>query len=83
MGGCPGRGEGERGGGAGTGGQASGEGGMLLVDLRRPVLGRGGPSLAARPCRELGRVWPVAAGEAGLLEFGDTMGGDAVSVGDR
>lgn len=66
------------------GGQASGEGGMLLVDLRRPVLGRGGPSLAARPCRELGRVWPAAAGEAGLLELGDALGGDAVvSVGDK
>lgn len=49
TGGCPGRGEGERGGGAGTGGQASGEGGILLVDLRRPALGRGGPSLVARP----------------------------------
>lgn len=56
---------------------------MLLVDLRRPALGRGGPSLAARPCRELGRVWPAAAGEAGLLELGDALGGDAVSVGDR
>lgn len=56
---------------------------MLLVDLRRPALGRGGPSLAARPCRELGRVCPVAAGDAGLLELGDMLGGDAVSVGDR
>jgi len=82
TGGCPDRGEGERGGGAGTGGQASGEGGMLLVDLRRPALGRGGPSLAARPCRELGRVWPAAAGDAGLLELGDILGGDAVSAGD-
>lgn len=36
--------------------------------------------MAARPCSELGRVWPVA-GEAGLLELGDTLGGDAVSVG--
>lgn len=25
-------------------------------------------------------MWPVA-GEAGLLELGDTLGGDAVSVG--
>lgn len=80
--GCPGRGDGERGGGADTGGQASGEGGILLVDLRRPVLWRGGPNLAARPCRELGRVWPVA-GEAGLLEFGDPLGGDAVSGDDN
>lgn len=54
---------------------------MLLVDLRRPALGRGGPSLAARPCRELGRVWPAAAGDAGLLELGDILGGDAVSAG--
>lgn len=82
MGMCPGRGDGERGGGVGTGGQASGDGGILLVDLRRPLLCRGGPSLAARPCSELGRVWPVA-GEAGLLELGDTLGGDAVSVSDR
>jgi hypothetical protein len=81
----PGRGEGERGGGggAGVGGQASGDGGMLLVDLRRPLLWRGGPNLAARPCRELGRVWLAEAGDAGLLELGDTLGGDAVSVGDR
>lgn len=55
---------------------------MLLVDLRRPALGRGGPSLVARPCRELGRVWPAAAGDAGLLELGDALGGDTVSVGD-
>lgn len=80
MGMCPGRGDGERGGGVGSGGQASGDGGMLLVDFRRPLLCRGGPSLAARPCSELGRVWPVA-GEAGLLELGDTLGGDAASVG--
>ena len=56
---------------------------MLLVDLRRPALGRGGPSLVAKPCRELGRVWPAAAGDAGLLELGDALGGDTVSVGDR
>lgn len=55
---------------------------MLLVDLRRPALGRGGPSLAARPWRELGRVWPAVAGEAGLLELGEPLGGDAVSVDD-
>lgn len=78
-----GKGEGERGGGVGIGGQARGEGGMLLVDLRRPALGRGGPSLEARPCRELGRVWPAVAGEAGLLELGDAVGGDTESVDDR
>lgn len=37
MGMCPGSGDGERGGGVGTGGQASGDGGILLVDLRRPL----------------------------------------------
>lgn len=78
----PGSGDGERGGGGASGGQASGDGGMLLVDLRRPLLCRGGPSLAASPCRELGRVRPVA-GEAGLLELGETLGGDAASAGDR
>lgn len=56
---------------------------MLLVDLRRPALCRGGPSLAARPCRELGRAWLAVAGEAGLLELGDTLGGEELSVGGR
>lgn len=28
-------------------------------------------------------MWLVAAGEAGLLELGDALGGDVVSVGDR
>lgn len=38
--------------------------------------------MAARPCSELGRVWPVA-GEAGLLELGETLGGDAESADNR
>lgn len=38
--------------------------------------------MAARPCSELGRVWPVA-GEAGLLELGETLGGDAASADNR
>lgn len=38
--------------------------------------------MAARPCSELGRVWPVA-GEAGLLELGETLGGDEASADKR
>ena len=52
--------------------QARGEGGMLLVDLRRPtfvylwVL-----SLELSPCSELGRM--CVAGELGELEQGDVL----------
>lgn len=41
------------------------------------------PELGGQAMQELGRVWPAAAGDAGLLELGDTLGGDAVSAGDR
>lgn len=52
--------------------QASGDGGMLLVDLRRPTLEkRCVLSLEPRPWRELGRMW--AAGELGELEQGDVL----------
>lgn len=51
---------------------ASGEGGMLLVDLRRPTLVyRCVLSLEPKPWRELGRM--CAAGELGELEQGDVL----------
>lgn len=52
--------------------QARGEGGMLLVDFRRPTLEkRCVLSLEPRPWRELGRM--CAAGELGELEQGDVL----------
>ena len=52
--------------------QARGEGGMLLVDFRRPTLvKRCVLSLEPSPCRELGRM--CAAGELGELEHGDVL----------
>lgn len=52
--------------------QARGEGGMLLVDFRRPTLAkRCVLSLEPRPWRELGRM--CAAGELGELEQGDVL----------
>lgn len=72
----PGSGEGERWGellcGVGDGVRARGDRGMLPADLRR------GErywrwSLGARPCRELGRMWPELAGEFGTLELGELL----------
>lgn len=52
--------------------RARGERGMLPADLRR------GErycrwSLGARPCRELGLMWPELAGELGTLELGELL----------
>lgn len=46
--------------------QASGEGGILLVDLQRPAL-----VYRPRTCRELGRAW--GTGELGELEQGEEL----------
>lgn len=70
----PGSGEGERCGERGRVEEvlARGEGGMLLVDFRRPtLLKRCVLSLEPRPWRELGRM--CAAGEPGELEHGDVL----------
>lgn len=46
--------------------QASGEGGMLLVDLQRPAL-----EYRPKTCRELGRA--CGTGEFGELEQGEEL----------
>lgn len=52
--------------------RARGERGMFPADLRR------GErywrwSFGARPCSELGRIWPELAGEFGTLELGELL----------
>ncbi|KAG7271983.1 hypothetical protein CRUP_001543 [Coryphaenoides rupestris] len=87
-------GEGERCGelpcGVGEGVRASGDSGMLPADLRR------GDrycrwSLGARPCRELGRMWPELADPRGSPEWAESgvvrwpwvgLRGDRLCVGD-
>lgn len=72
----PGRGDGERCGelpcGVGDGVRASGDSGMLPADLRRGER-YWRCSLGARPCSELGRMWPEPAGELGTLEPGELL----------
>lgn len=69
-------GEGERCGeqlwGVGDGVRASGERGMFPADLRRGER-YWRCSLGARPCSELGRMWPELAGELGTLELGELL----------
>lgn len=69
-------GEGERCGevlcGVGEGVRARGERGMLPADLRRGER-YWRCNLGARPCRELGRIWPELAGEFGTLELGELL----------
>lgn len=52
--------------------RASGERGMFPADLRRGER-YWRCSLGARPCRELGRMWPELAGELGTLELGELL----------
>lgn len=45
---------------------------MLPADLRRGER-YWRCSFGARPCRELGRMWPELAGELGTLELGELL----------
>lgn len=77
-------GEGERCGeqlcGVGEGVRASGESGMFPADLRRGER-YWRCSLGARPCSELGRMWPELAGELGTLELGELLWDEAPPTG--
>lgn len=56
----------------GDGVRASGDSGMFPADLRRGER-YWRCSLGARPCSELGRMWPEPAGELGTLEPGELL----------
>lgn len=56
--------------------RASGERGMFPADLRRGER-YWRCSLGARPCSELGRMWPELAGELGTLELGELLWDEA------